>query len=307
MEVFDMYDKRMQGVVIAAITPMNPDGSVDYEGVEAFAEYLSQSGVNCLYPNGTNGESLLLTKEEREKIAEIFVKTSRGRVPVFIQCGAMTTEETASHAQHAVKIGADGIGIMTPAFFTMDDEGLFQYFSAAIAPLPEDFPVYIYNIPGCTGNDVSPALLARLLKTFPNVRGIKFSKPDLMRLQDYMLACERKPDLLIGCDSLALCCMDLGGAGWVSGPGAVFADCFVRMYREIQEGDWAAAKKTQKQIADLGKAMAGIPEIPAIKYMLCKLGVIRYDVCRAPLRKLTDEEKARLDKLLEDYLTAEKG
>ena len=64
-----MDNKRMQGVVIAAITPMNQDGSIDYKGVEDFAEYLVQSGVNCLYPNGTNGESLLLTKEEREKIA----------------------------------------------------------------------------------------------------------------------------------------------------------------------------------------------------------------------------------------------
>ena len=140
-----MDNKRMQGVVIAAITPMNQDGSIDYKGVEDFAGYLVQSGVNCLYPNGTNGESLLLTKEEREKIAEIFVKVSNGRVPVFIQCGAMTTEEAASHAQHAVKIGADGIGVMTPAFFTMDEEGLFRYFSAVVAPLPEDFPVYIYN------------------------------------------------------------------------------------------------------------------------------------------------------------------
>ena len=113
-----MYTKRMEGVVIAAITPMNEDGSVDYQGVADFAEYLVQAGVNCLYPNGTNGESLILTREEREKIAEIFVKVSNGRVPVFIQCGAMTTAEAASHAQHAVKIGADGIGVMTPAFVT---------------------------------------------------------------------------------------------------------------------------------------------------------------------------------------------
>ena len=242
-----MDNKRMQGVVIAAITPMNQDGSIDYKGVEDFAEYLVQSGVNCLYPNGTNGESLLLTKEEREKIAEIFVKVSNGRVPVFIQCGAMTTEEAASHAQHAVKIGADGIGVMTPAFFTMDEEGLFRYFSAVVAPLPEDFPVYIYNIPGCTGNDVSPALLARLLKAFPNIKGIKFSKPDLMRLEDYMLACDRRPDLLIGCDSLFVPCLTIGGVGEVSGPGALFCERFTRMYKQYCEGDLEGAMAHYKE------------------------------------------------------------
>ena len=297
-----MDNKRMQGVVIAAITPMDQDGSIDYKGVEDFAEYLVQSGVNCLYPNGTNGESLLLTKEEREKIAEIFVKVSNGRVPVFIQCGAMTTEEAASHAQHAVKIGADGIGVMTPAFFTMDEEGLFRYFSAVVAPLPEDFPVYIYNIPGCTGNDVSPALLARLLKAFPNIKGIKFSKPDLMRLEDYMLACDRRPDLLIGCDSLFVPCLTIGGVGEVSGPGALFCERFTRMYKQYCEGDLEGAMATQKQIVDTDRKLAAIPGIPALKTLLKLRGVIQCDACRP----LTDDEVQKLTDIWEEYCKEEK-
>ena len=301
-----MDNKRMQGVVIAAITPMNQDGSVDYKGVADFAEYLVQSGVNCLYPNGTNGESLLLTKEEREKIAEIFVKVSNRRVPVFIQCGAMTTEEAASHAKHAFKIGADGIGVMTPAFFTMDEEGLFRYFSAVVAPLPADFPVYIYNIPGCTGNDVSPALLARLLKTFPNIKGIKFSKPDLMRLEDYMLACDRRPDLLIGCDSLFIPCLTIGGVGEVSGPGALFSERFTRMYKQYCEGDLAGAMATQQQIVETDRKLASIPGIPALKTLLKLRGVISCDACRAPLRPLTDAEVQKLTNVWEEYRKEEK-
>lgn len=296
-----MSDMRMKGVVIAAITPMNPDGSVDYQGVEDFARYLVNSGVNCLYPNGTNGESLLLTKEEREKIAEIFVKVSDRRVPVFIQCGAMTTEEAASHARHAVKIGADGIGVMTPAFFTMDDEGLFQYFSAVVAPLPADFPVYIYNIPGCTGNDVSPALLSRLLKAFPNIKGIKFSKPDLMRLEDYMLACERRPDLLIGCDSLFVPCLTIGGVGEVSGPGALFYERFTRLYKQYTEGDYVGTMTTQKQIVDTDRKLEGIPGIPALKTLLKLRGVIKSDACRAPLRPLSMDEVGKLTDIWNEY------
>ena len=301
-----MYTKRMEGVVIAAITPMNEDGSVDYQGVADFAEYLVQAGVNCLYPNGTNGESLILTREEREKIAEIFVKVSNGRVPVFIQCGAMTTAEAASHAQHAVKIGADGIGVMTPAFFTMDDEGLFQYFSAVIAPLPEDFPVYIYNIPGCTGNDVSPALLARLLKAFPNIKGIKFSKPDLMRLEDYMLKADRRPDLLIGCDSRFVPCLTIGGVGEVSGPGALFYERFTRLYKQFKEGDLAGAMTTQQQIVVTDRALEGIPGIPALKTLLKLRGVIKCDACRAPLRPLRDDEVEKLTAVWNGYCEEEK-
>ncbi|MDE7244396.1 MAG: dihydrodipicolinate synthase family protein, partial [Oscillospiraceae bacterium] len=300
-----MNEKRMRGLVIAAITPMNEDGSVDEQSVANFAKFLVEAGVNCLYPNGTNGESLLLTREEREKIAEIMVKTSRGRVPVFIQCGAMSTAEATSHAQHAVKIGADGIGIMTPAFFTVDEEALFQYYSDIVTPLPKDFPVYIYNIPGCTANDVSPALLNRLLNAFPNIKGIKFSKPDLMRAEDYLEQSDRRPDLLIGCDSLYLQCLTLGGTGTVTGPGSVFHERFTRLYRQYNEGDLAGAIETQRRIVKTDRELASIPGIPALKTLLKLRGVIKTDVCRAPLRALTESEHDTLKRVWEAYAKEE--
>lgn len=300
-----MEEKRMRGLVVAAITPMNEDGSLDEAGVASFAEFLIQAGVHCLYPNGTNGESLLLTREERERAAQIMVQTSRGRVPVFIQCGAMSTAETASHARHAVRTGADGIGIMTPAFFTMDDEALFQYYQAVIAPLPADFPVYIYNIPGCTGNDVSPTLLSRLMDAFPSIKGIKFSKPDLMRAEDYLEQPCRRPDLLVGCDSLFLQCLTLGGVGTVTGPGAIFHERFTRLYRQYRGGDLAGAMETQRRIVKTDRALAGIPGIPALKTLLKLRGVLKTDVCRAPLRPLDARERAVLEQVWEDYAKEE--
>ncbi|HJD46540.1 MAG TPA: dihydrodipicolinate synthase family protein [Candidatus Mediterraneibacter norfolkensis] len=296
-----MGRKSMKGVVIPTITPMTENGAVDEQGVAAFAEYLIEAGVDCLYPNGTNGESLLLTEQERQRIAEIMVETSHGRVPVFIQCGAMTTAETVAHAQHSVKIGADGIGIMSPAFFPMDEEALFQYYSDVISPLPEGFPVYIYNIPGCTTNDVKPELLNRLMNAFPNIAGIKFSSPDLMRVEDYFEKADRKPELLIGCDSLFLQCLITGGVGTVTGPGSIFHERFTRLYRQFQEGDMKGAMKTQEQIVDLDRKLAGIPGIPGLKALLKIRGVIQNDVCRKPLRALIGEEYKKLEKIVEEY------
>lgn len=296
-----MSDKRMRGLVVAAITPMNEDGTVDERGVADFGEFLVSAGVHCIYPNGTNGESLLLTREERERIAEIMVKTVRGRTPVFIQCGSMTTAETISHAQHSVKIGADGIGIMTPAFFSMDDEALFQYYSAAVSPLPKDFPVYIYNIPVCTTNDVRPALLHRLMDAFPNIRGVKYSSPDLPRGEDYLARPGGTPDYLIGCDSLYLQCLMTGGVGTVTGPGAIFHERFTRLYRQFTEGDFTGAMETQKRIVKTDRELAGIPGIPALKTLLKLRGVIRTDVCRAPLRPLNSGEHAALERVWQEY------
>lgn len=221
-----MYEKRMCGVVIPTITPMNEDGSIDDASIADFTRYLLEAGVNALYPNGTNGESLLLTKEERDHVAEVMANVNAHRLPLFIQCGSMTTGETASHAVHAVDIGADGIGIMSPAFFQMDEEALFQYYRDVIKGLPENFPVYIYNIPGCTTNDVKPGLLQKLMEEFPNIVGIKYSSPDLMRVEDYLETDGRKPELLIGCDSLFLQCLMTGGVGTVTGPGSIFHERF---------------------------------------------------------------------------------
>ena len=300
-----MYEKRMKGVVIPMITPMNPNGSIDEQSLADFTEFLIQAGVNCLYPNGTNGESLLLTAEERERIAEIIIEKNNHRIAAFIQCGSMTTAETHGHVLHSLHAGADGAGIMSPAFFPMDEESLYNYYRDAVEGLPEDFPVYVYNIPGCTTSDVTPALLNRLMKTFPNFVGIKYSSSNLIRVEDYFDQNEKKPDLLIGCDSLFLQCLTTGGVGTVTGPGSVFHERFTRLYRQFGERDFAGAMKTQQQIVKTDRELAGIPGIPALKALLKMRGVIRCDVCRGPLRPLRKDEYDVLDRVLNEYYKEE--
>lgn len=300
-----MYDKRLLGLVIPMITPMNEDGTVDDASLKSFVNFLADAKVNALYPNGTNGESLLLSQAEREHIAEVIAETNNKRIPLFIQCGSMTTAETASHARHAVKIGADGVGVMSPAFFSMDEESLYQFYKAVVEGLPEGFPVYVYNIPGCTTNDVKPALLRRLMADFPNIVGIKYSNSDLMRVEDYLNTDSRKPELLIGCDSLFLQCLATGGVGTVSGPGSIFYERFERLYRQFNEGDFAGAMETQRKIVETDRKLAGIPGIPALKTLLKLRGVIRCDACRAPHRPLTAAEKKTLEEIYNEYCKEE--
>lgn len=300
-----MFEKRLRGVVIPTITPMNEDGTIDDGSLENFTRFLVGAGVNALYPNGTNGESLLLTREERIHVAEVMSKVNAHHLPLFIQCGSMTTEETIFLAMHAVEIGADGIGIMSPAFFSMDEEALFQYYSDVIGRLPENFPVYVYNIPGCTTNDVQPVLLCRLMKKFPNIVGIKYSSPDLIRVEDYLETDGRKPELLIGCDSLFLQCLVTGGVGTVTGPGSIFHERFTRLYRQYQEGNFEGAAKTQNKIVETDRKLAGIPGIPALKTLLKLRGVIRTDNCRKPLRPLKIEEKQILQDIYTSYCEEE--
>ena len=116
-----------------------------------------------------------------------------------------------------------------------------------------------------------------------------------MRVEDYLESEGRKPELLIGCDSLFLQCLLTGGVGTVTGPGSIFHERFTRLYRQYLEGDFAGAAQTQKKIVKTDRRLAEIPGIPALKTLLKLRGVIRTDVCRKPLRSLTEWEKQILE------------
>ena len=290
--------KKLFGVVCATITPMNTDGEIDLQSAQSLCSHLAENGIHGIYPNGTNGEALLLNEQERKQIAEVYARENRGRCSLYVQCGAATTRETYAHVRHAKEIGADGAGIMTPSFFPMDDAALFEYYDTILSELP-DFPVYAYNISSRTGNDISPALLGRLMNAHENLMGIKNSSPDLARLYAYIHCAEnRQADALIGSDLMAICCMSLGGKGWVSGPAAAMCKPHVALYDAIQEGDNLRAQNMVHHIWQIKQMMGKIPAIPATKYMLMRQGVIKNAYCRPPFRALSEKECSALDELL---------
>ena len=292
--------KKLFGVVCATITPMSKEGKIDIESARRLYSYLADEEIHCLYPNGTNGESLSLSAEERMDLAKTAVQAGKGKQSIYIQCGASTVKETYQHVLNAKQIDADGAGVMTPVFFPMDEAAMEQYY-VELLEQTGDFPIYVYCIPTRAGNDFSPALLGKLMDAYPALQGVKYSYPDLLRLKAYRNApSARKADALIGCDLLAHCCMISGGTGWVSGPAAVFPKLHVRLYHQIMENQMTAAQKTQEQISQILGQMSDIPEIPAIKYMLMKAGILATDTVRMPLRMLNQTEKQRLDRLLAD-------
>ena len=228
-----MECKKLYGVVCASITPMRDDGAVDGEGVRRLTRHLVESGIHCLYPNGTNGESLSLSQREREEIARAIHEENAGRAVLYIQCGAATVAESYAHMRFTRELGADGAGLMTPVFFPTDEAAMRRYYAGILQEV-RDLPVYAYNIPSRTGNDLSAELLGELMAAYENLLGVKYSNTDMERLFGYVNACSsRRASVLVGSDAMAMCCMALGGDGWVSGPSAVFARRHVRLYEAI--------------------------------------------------------------------------
>ena len=169
------------------------------------------------YPCGTTGEMCLLSLEERKKVVETVVRKTAGRIPVFAQVGAVTLADTMELARHAVQAGCDGIGVVTPIYFKLSDQGLIDFYKAVAKSVPEDFPVYLYGIPQNAVNDISVRVAEEVAADCKNVIGIKYSYPDMTRLQEFMLVNQEKFSVLVGPDHLFHVVVAAGGDGVVSG------------------------------------------------------------------------------------------
>ena len=152
--------QKLFGTVVPIITPLTEDDKIDVQSLKNLVDHCINNGLQCLYPCGTTGEMMYLTVEERKLVTETVVKHTNKRVPVFAQVGAWNLADTIELARHAVEVGADGIGVVTPVFYKLSDQGLVDFYEAVAKSVPADFPVYLYSIPQNAVNDINPATAA---------------------------------------------------------------------------------------------------------------------------------------------------
>ncbi len=293
--------KKMYGVITAMTTPFRPDGEVDIPALETMTEFLIQSGVNCLYPCGTTGEMMLMTPEQREAVAECVVRKAAGRVIVFIHVGAVRQEETIRLAKHAHAIGADGIGVVTPSFFGLTDRELTEYYCTVAHSIPSDFPMYLYNIPQCSSNDLKPAVCEAVAQRCPNVIGVKYSFCDMHRTLDYLQVRGGDFSVLVGFDRLLLPALEMGCGGVVSGVSSVFPEPLVEIYRAWQAGDKEAAKKAMWICNDIVVKLKSGARMSIFKDVQTQRGLPGGEM-KAPLLGVTEEEHAQLAELFAPYI-----
>lgn len=289
----------LKGIVCANITPFNEKKEVDYDSVKKLAHYLSESGIQAVYPLGTNGEGLALSVDERKQIAEIMIKEINHKIAVGIQCGTQTLEDTLELVLHAKQAGADAAGVVSPFFFHQTDGALLEYYSAVLEAAG-DFPIYIYNIPTNTNNDVRPEIVKKLKNKYQNLAGVKFSYPDINRICEYVRVEKDGLDTLIGCDKLVYPAAKSGAVGTVTGPAAVFPEIFNQLWKYIEEGKDEEALALQYEIQEMSERMAKYQEIPMIKQYLASIGVIKTDVCRIPFYTISKEEKAEIAEAIKE-------
>jgi 4-hydroxy-tetrahydrodipicolinate synthase len=286
--------KHLYGVTTAMVTPFTKTGEVDLEKVVNLTEFLISKGVHCLYPLGTTGEMLRLSVKERKQVAETVVKQAANRVTVFIHVGAMNEEDTIELAKHASEIGADGIGVVTPMFFGANDNELETYFTKVAHSVPSDFPLYLYNIPQCSSNDLTAEVAQKVAETCKNVIGIKYSYPDYLRVNNYLNINDGNFSVLPGTDRLFLAALAMGCEGVVSGVSGVYPEPFVETYNAFKANDLEKARKMQKVAIQYCEALLNGSNMSYFKEAL-KLRGIDVGGMRSPQIDLTEEEVKELD------------
>lgn len=279
----------LKGALAAAITPLRDDGdAVDADAFEPYVDFLAGGGLDGMLAMGTTGEGILLSAPERRRVAELYIAASRGRLAIAIHCGAQTTADTVALAAHAAEAGADAVAVIGPPYYAYDERALLHHFLEA-ARACDPLPFYLYEFKARTGYSIPSALIAGLREQASNLRGLKVSNRPFDAVEPYMLD---GLDAFIGAEELAVRGLRRGAAGVVSGLAAAFPALMAELVRDPTETRSDSAKRIRERLERY-------PFQAALKTTLAYRGLpVRGDV-RRPLRPLTEDERAELERWLE--------
>lgn len=278
------------GSMPALVTPFQ-GGELDIETLKKLVEWHVGEGSNGLVPVGTTGESPTLTHREHELVVEEVVKAAAGRIPVIAGAGSNNTLESIRLAQHAEKVGADGILLVTPYYNKPTQRGLIAHFTAVHDCC--ELPIIIYNIPGRSVVDMSPETMGELAK-LPRIVGVKDATGDLARVCDQRMTCGPDFIQLSGEDATAHGFNAQGGVGCISVTANVAPKLCSQLQAACLAGDYAAALTIQDKLMPLHKAIFSEPGLVGVKYAMSRLDLCSADV-RLPLTGLSDETCALVD------------
>jgi len=258
-----------KGSLVALITPMREDGTVDEKAFAAFVDWQIGRGTHGVVPVGTTGESPTLSHDEHKRVVEIAIAVAKGRVPVIAGTGSNSTAEAIDLTRHAKQAGADAALVVTPYYNKPTQEGLFLHFSAIADAV--DLPVIIYNIPGRSVVDMTPETMARLAR-HRNIVGVKDATANLARPLHTRRACGRAFCQLSGEDHTAVAFLAAGGDGCISVTANVAPQLCSDMHIAWQEGRLAEAMAIQDRLLPLHDALFAETSPGPVKYAAGLLG-----------------------------------
>ncbi len=280
-----------QGSMVALVTPMHADGSLDDDALGRLIEWHIEQGTQAIVSVGTTGESPTLSPDEHIQTIRRTVAFANGRIPVLAGAGGNSTAEAIHLARAAADAGADATLQVVPYYNKPSQEGLYQHFSAIAQAV--DLPHIVYNVPGRTGRDLLPETVERL-SGVANIVGIKEATGDPERARVILERCGDRLEVYSGEDPTARDLMLLGGHGDVSVTANVAPALMNEMCMAAVQGDTERAKALDERLAPLHEALFCEANPIPVKWALYEMGRIDSGI-RLPLTPLDPQyhEKVR--------------
>ena len=282
------------GSMVALVTPMHEDGSLDYDGLDRLVEFHIANHTDAIVAVGTTGESATLDEKEHcETIARV-VKVAANRIPVIAGTGSNSTSEAISLTRCAMEAGADACLLVTPYYNKPTQEGLYLHYKSIADAVP--VPQILYNVPGRTVCDMLPDTVVRLAE-IPNIVGIKEATGNLERAREILDKCGNKLDVYSGDDPTALELMLMGGKGDISVTANVAPKAMHDMCSAALRGDRAEAEKINQTLLALHKDLFLEANPIPVKWALSEMGLIGAGI-RLPLTPLSEQYRDQVRQAL---------
>lgn len=230
----------LEGSFVAIVTPFK-GGKIDEKSFAELIEFQILNGTHGIVPCGTTGESPTLTHREHERVIELTVEVADKRVPVIAGTGSNSTEEAVTLTQFAEKIGADAALLVVPYYNKPTQEGLYQHYKAIASNT--ELPLIIYNIPGRSAVNMSPATIARVAEECNNIVGVKEASGSLSQASEIISLVDDDFVILSGDDALNFPLLAIGAKGFITVTANILPAKVAALYNSFKAGDFVGARE----------------------------------------------------------------
>lgn len=293
--------KPLNGLIAAVFTPFLEDGEINPAIVPQYAARLKQQGVSGVFVNGSSGEGMMLSVQERKTLAEAWMAHQDDSFKIVIHVGSTSVKISQDLAAHGQSLGADAIACMAPSFFSSSDVNVIVEYCRLVALSAPDLPFYYYHLPVITGAHIKVHQFLEVgSKTIPNLAGVKFTYTDFMDMHQCVALQDGRFDVLHGHDEILINGLILGVKGAIGTTFNFIPEIYLKIMEAYDQQDFDKARAYQMDsIRIIAVMLKYVNAIVGGKAIL-KLSGIDCGPCRTPLRNLTDQETANLRKDLEE-------
>ena len=284
-----------QGSMVALVTPMHPDGTLDDEALTRLVAFHVEHGTDAIVAVGTTGESATLDHQEHARVVRRVIELAAGRIPVIAGTGSNSTQEAIELTRHAREAGADACLLVTPYYNKPPQEGLYQHFKTVAEAV--DIPQILYNVPGRTAVDMLPETVERLAQ-LPNIVGIKEATGDIERARDIMHRCGDDFEVYSGDDATAMELILAGARGDISVTANVAPRDMHEMCAAALAGERDKAAAINTRLLPLHQNLFVEANPIPVKWALHDMGMISIGI-RLPLTVLSEAHQASVHQALQ--------